>query len=327
MEHTSNIESKTLIQLLEQVVESTQDNGLQTEALNQNEAISALTERLQLSPMQVVFLSAFINRFEDRHITISDLAKFFGCKSIRILSFWSDIEALTKKRYIQQKTDDDESSFLVPFQVMETLRDDNAFTPKSYEGLNAQQWCEELSNLLEKRNDATISDNILREDIETLIKVNQNLNIAAELNNLNEQLLWNDFLLFIVIMDLFIQNGDEHVIRYDIEDLFESKRIIRRMTRDLEAEDHVLQKMGLVECCNNDGQVESNAWHLTDKAKTTFLSELTLKSSIKQKNGLKSPQMITPKHLYYNAEVTRQVQILANLLEQERFVQIQERLA
>ena len=71
--------------------------------------------------------------------------------------------------------------------------------------------------------------------------------------------------------------------------------------------------------------MESNAWKLTDKAKEELLEGLTYikKSSVA---GLTLPDTISEKKLYYCEAVTKQVNQLRSLLQEEHFRSVQKRL-
>ncbi|MBQ5925097.1 MAG: ATP-binding protein [Paludibacteraceae bacterium] len=128
------------------------------------------------------------------------------------------------------------------------------------------------------------------------------------------------------MINLYIQNDDEHITRSDIEDFFSRPHMARWQASALEEGSHDLQIDGLVEHCNSDGQVESNAWKLTDKAKETFLSEIEKRTPTKNTRDLKSADSITPKQLFFNPSVSKQIQQLDSLLQADRFASVQENL-
>ena len=129
------------------------------------------------------------------------------------------------------------------------------------------------------------------------------------------------------MLNLYIQNNDDHIVKYDIEEMFEFRYEMRTHARLLERGTHPLQKANLVEHCENDGITEKNAWKLTDAAKQRFLAELDTSTPMNEDKNLKTADSITPKQLFFNPTVSKHIQQLELLLSKERFAAIQENLA
>ena len=69
----------------------------------------------------------------------------------------------------------------------------------------------------------------------------------------------------------FLKDGNEHIMRRDLEGFSTIPTRLRRHVRMLESVEHLLQKAGLIEFSCAAGQVESNAWKLTERAKRELL--------------------------------------------------------
>ena len=110
-----------------------------------------------------------------------------------------------------------------------------------------------------------------------MINTNQHLVIAQELATISDD---EDLVLFAGIMDLFVRNNDNHVIREDVEDLMDNRWQMRSHARLLERGNHPLQQAGLVEQTDCNGQVEADAWKMTDAATKNRL--LTNKKAVCQ---------------------------------------------
>lgn len=81
-----------------------------------------------------------------------------------------------------------------------------------------------------------------------------------------------------------------------------------------------------VEHSCEDGRASTEVWKLTDYAKREVLSELKLKVGKDNRADLTHHEDITPKALYYNENVTSQVEQLQSLLGKERMTRVQQRL-
>ena len=313
-----------IIQLMEQVIEKTKDKKLSQKSLNAVQSqLDEIAERLDITPRQALMMAAVVNRFDDSHIEASDLARHFDTTPIKILAYWPDIEGLNEKKLIRISEDKDDTSISLPQFVLKSLRTNKPIEYVDYHNLSAKNWFLRLSELLQSCDDDVISSGELKRELNELLEFNPQLNVVNKVMSYN--LSWGERLVLLIIMDMFVQNGDDHVMKHDMEDLFESRWECRNQCRDLENGDHTLQKLELVEHSNAEGQVESNAWKLTDKAKQLLLSEIEIKKRPSGTN-LKKSTDISAKQLYYNEFVTKQVRQLEKLLEEANFHKAQDRL-
>ena len=213
--------------------------------------------------------------------------------------------------------------FAIPKEVVTAMRENVLYSPKANANLTIDQWLAALSNLLRNRNNDDIPYENFVEDLKVLIDANLHLTIAKELATIKDEY---DLVLFTGIMDLFIKNNDNHIIQSDIEDLFESRWYMRSQARLLERGVHPLQIAELVEHSDSNGQVEANAWKMTDSAKEHFLVEVEISTPAVDEKDIKKADAITPKQLYFNAAVSKQMNQLESLLQEERFASVQENL-
>jgi len=318
-------QKETLLQLAEKIIDATISGHLSAENIAKvKPELTKLAKSLSVTPSQALLFTACLNMSNDPHIQARDIARHFDCNTISILTRWCDIEELGKKQYICLRNNrDDDREVVVPPSVMDALTLNQVPQPTSYEGLTAEDWFDALSDLLHQCNRDRITYETMSAEIERLVDSNKELTVVQRIkfHHLDDDQL----ILFLIIMDLYIQNNDEHVRWHDMDDVFSDSKF-RRLRRMLENEKTIPQQLGLIEFATVDGQVESDAWHLTDKAKEEFLSDITLHHKNECKNGLTLATSITPKSLFYNATVTESVARLRKLLAPENFTSVQERL-
>jgi SpoVK/Ycf46/Vps4 family AAA+-type ATPase len=82
----------------------------------------------------------------------------------------------------------------------------------------------------------------------------------------------------------------------------------------------------LIEHVCEDGIADPTTYCLTSSAKSNLLCELNLKTSDVRISDLRSPADITPKEMFYPAEVGKQVVELSSFLSQEKYGEIHERM-
>ena len=178
-------------------------------------------------------------------------------------------------------------------------------------------------NLMDKKDHNRISFDKFEECLMQLINGNPQLVIAREMATIKDR---NDLIIFAAMLNLYIQNHDEHIMRGDLEEFFEHTWEMRNQAQLLECGSHPLQKAGLVEYSISDGQAEKDAWMLTKTAKERFLVGIETIGPAVDHRHIKSPDTITPKQLFFNAAVTRQIDQLESLLQADRFTKVQDNL-
>lgn len=316
----------TQIQLIDEIISKMEEKKMSEESINAAKPYFAeLARRNNISDDAAMLFAAFFNYFADSHTYIKDIADFFSCNQVKILTKWAAIEELVSRRFLlQYKKENGELYYAVPNEVVAAMREDKLYSPTADANLTIDQWLTALSKLLNARDrDDTPYTNFV-EDLKVLINSNKHLVIARELATIKDEY---DLVIFTGIMDLFIKNNDNHVIREDIEDLLESRWQMRQQARLLERGIHPLQQAGLIEHSDSNGQVESNAWKLTDAAKDRFLSEVDCTMPMVEDKNIQKADSIAEKPLFFNASVSKQMAQLESLLHEDRFAAVQENLA
>ena len=314
------------VQLIDEIISKMEEKKMSEESINAAKPYFAeLAKRNSLSEDAAMLFAAFFNDFADSHIWIKDIAGFYNCNQVKILTKWAAIEELVGRRFLlQYKKGNGELYYAVPNEVVAAMREDKLYSPTADANLTIDQWLTALSKLLNSRDHDDIPYINFVEDLQVLIDSNKHLIIARELATIKDE---NDLVIFSGIMDLFIKNNDNHVIREDIEDLLESRWQMRQQARLLERGIHPLQQAGLVEHSDSNGQVESDAWKLTDAAKERFLAEIDCTTPMVEDKNIQKADSITEKPLFFNALVSKQMAQLESLLQEDRFAAVQENLA
>ena len=277
--NTKDIRSLSQIKLIDKLITTMQKKKLSSGSIKSASAyIQALAERLNISDDAATIFPAFFDNFSDSRILISEIASFYDCNPVKILTYWSAIEELIQCQLLNQTKDSDGDIFFsIPDEVVEAIRSNKVYKPKEYKDLNNDQWITELHQLLEKKKYNRISYETFKCVLLQLINRNMHLAIAKELGAIS---CMDELIILIVMINLFIQNNDERIVQTDIENLLEFPWDMRSYARQLEQGTHPLQQAGLVEHSEDDGMSMKNAWKLTNEAKLRFLKEIDTSSSI-----------------------------------------------
>ena len=321
----AEINKLNLMQIMEVILEKTDQKKLSPDNLKSIQPLlAALASRLFITEREALMLTAFINLCDDSRISFRDLARHFDCSNVTIQTYWPEIESLAEKGYVCIRKDG-YLTFYVPDKAVGAIRENHPYVKGSYENLSLEEWWDCLGDMLHDRDNGNLSYGIFTEELQRLIDNNPSLSIVQRLRSYQLDKVDSDTIILLAFADFFIRNSDDHIVSRDIEDITETRFKLRSITSKLEKGVHLLQQYNLVEFACSDGQVESNAWKLTDKAKEELLEGVAYLKNIPMV-GLTQPDAISEKKLYYCEEVTKQVNQLRSLLQEDRFLAVQKRL-
>ena len=136
-----------------------------------------------------------------------------------------------------------------------------------------------------------------------------------------------DELLLILFSHLFVNNSDDNIGYHDLDFLFDKRRW-NRIKSSLNAGEHILLSSKMIEYNNDDGFVNRESFRMTMEAKRTLFEELNLSSlnTNQKKAGLLKADDIAIKKLYYDEDVRKQVFELTQLLNDDHYQEIRNRL-
>ena len=322
---TQDLSRCSKVKLIDSILNEMRNKELCDESIEAAKPyIRAFAERVHMSEDAAMIFAAFFDSFTDNRIRYRDIAGFYDCNQVTILSYWPAINELVKLQYLNEfKDSDGEQYYNIPYEVIEAIREDKSYTPQNYSNISLEQWLGELCILMNKKNHSRISYDKFEECLMRLINGNPHLVIAPELATIKDK---TDLIIFAAMTNLYIQNHDEHIMRSDLEDLFEHAWEMRNQAQLLECGSHPLQEAGLVEHSICDGQAEKNAWMLTKSAKERFLQGIETIASSDEDRYVKTPDTIVPKQLFFNPAVTRQIAQLESLLQADQFTKVQDNL-
>lgn len=312
------------LEVIEQVVELTNDSHSITVTGEARPYIKEVAERLDLDPMQALFVSIFMDQCDDSRIQVRDIARHFDCRNIAVLAKDDVIESLVRMRVIARKKDSDgDITYRVPRRSVEAIKQGRLPEKENYDNLTAKEWINVIDDLVRQRGNDEITDDDLEGTLAEVIEKNQHLHIARQLKSLS--LHYTDLLLFLAMSMCYINNHDDRIRRGDIDDYFD-RRDFREHAQDLENGSHVLMNAKLVEHSCIDGQIESDSWCLTNYSKYELYAELNLKQPTNVRSNLTHHEDIKAKEMFYTPSVTKQVEQLHSLLEHDKMCRVLDRL-
>lgn len=323
-EAATNAKPKSILESFEYIVELAEDSNLDKDFFDKASAhIKYASRKLKLTAMQVVLLSMFVDRSEDSRIMISEIARYTGCRTTKILRLSDDIDALEAKRYLRASRGRKSLSYRVPGEVLTALRKNVPYVYAAEPVPDTPTFFDRFDRLMDEMDDdEQTHDSLLKQTMEMLEEIRETL-FATRLRRYG--FCEEDTLLFIFMAHLFVENNDDNIGFSDIEDIFDDDEIPYWVKREFRNRDSALLDKGLIENVNEDGMARSDAFKLTDKAKDELLCELNLNNAGSAK-GLVKADSLAEKKLVYNPAEREQVEELSSILTAARFDEVRERL-
>ena len=315
-----------LLQAVEEIVELAKDSHLSKDFFRKaDKYIKYLSEVLDLTKEQSVMMSLFIDNSEDSSISISDFGTFLGCRTTRIIRFMNDIDVLEKRGLIICCRDRRGRSYRVPIKVIEAFQHNELYKPEDLSGLSCAELFAELEDIFEMRKNDELTEKGIGEKIRELFTNNPKLIFVEKLKSFNLDV--EDELLLVLFSHLFVNNSDDNIGYHDLDFLFDKRRW-NRIKSSLNSGDHILLSTKMIEYNNDDGFVNRESFRMTMEAKRTLFEELNLSSlnTNQKKAGLLKTNDIAKKKLYYDEEVRKQVAELTQLLTDDHYQEIRNRL-
>ena len=315
-----------LLQAVEKIVELAKDSQLSKDFFRKaGKYIKYLSEALDLTKEQSVMMSLFIDNSEDSSISISDFGTFLGCRTTRIIRFMNDIDVLEKRGLIICCRDRRGRSYRVPMKVIEAFQHNELYKPDDLSGLSCAELFAELEDIFDMRKNDELTEKGVCEKIRELFTNNPNLIFVEKLKSFNLDV--EDELLLVLFSHLFVNNSDDNIGYHDLDFLFDKRRW-NRIKSSLNSGDHILLSTKMIEYNNDDGFVNRESFRMTMEAKRTLFEELNLSSlnTNQKKAGLLKTNDIAKKKLYYDEEVRKQVSELTQLLTDDHYQEIRNRL-
>lgn len=275
----------------------------------------------------VIMIVAFCNKFQDNNIDWNDIPKFFNVKSMVLLSLKKEFDCLVSSKYLRRVGNIRSSEYYEIEQcVMESIMNRHPFDPDvlKEEGFDRYKFVKEISDLIEQRSDEEISTYALFDRSCELEQQNSTLSFVQNVQKLLHET--KDRVLFYEICDDFLANG-ETGINYTLKDMYGNPSTRFQISRELMDEKHILMKLDLVSLLRDTMFSDSNLV-LTEKGKQLFLEgdfELFAKSKNRDQKII-CPEDIPEKSMFYDDELLRQLNLLKENLQEERFAELQKRL-
>ena len=290
-----------------------------------------LADFLAVTPLQAaIFVAGFAQNVDRKDFDKDNICSFFGIKSMEFLMMRNDFEELVRKRIFLAETThqfSERNDYIINPQVKEAIFDDKKLDLKTLKApdFDRYKFVNAVSNLIESRENEKVSSLRLFRQIGPLEKQHKNLTFVKNFLKLNFDVEVRT--LFYEVCDDFVTTRDrESDIECTLKDIYAEMFLRMDVARELKEGEHELQKAGLIEV--TQGSMFSDASIvLTDKGKQLFLEEdYELFSTENRSQSLIYPDKIAEKSMFYDKELSKQLEPLKENLFEEKFSKLQKQL-
>ena len=326
----SDNEDLTILELMEKITDLAEDSRLSDTFFAQALPYSMLlASKLDLTAEQAVLYSIFIEKSDDGAVSMTDLRRFTQCRRVRIAQLFDDIEAIEKKKYIKRVPcrglgREENYGYTVPLESLTALGENRPYEPKKRDNLTFRNFTRELDSVVNGRYSLKTPYDIFFEDVVDLVDENPQLKICQELTKAREELDDDyDWMMVVVMCTCELFHGKNFGLS-NLEKIFESS-VANGINTEFDCKISSLQKLDWVGYGCSDGIVDTSCLRLTRKGLKTFLGENPVKVD-DSSNNQKSHKDIVEKALFYDGDTKTQVSRLVDLLKEDSFNDICERL-
>ena len=282
-----------------------------------------LGNRLGLSPLQALLMSAFVNFYPNTNIEIKELAEdFFECSNLNILTCFDDIKVLVDKRYIVERTNPRGIVYMIPLNTIYALRENRAITPKDFANLNEEDFFHEIEQTVIAHNCMEIDYDALCNTCTEIVKSNPQLTFCKQINGY--RLDKDAWVLLLSVCSHYVEEQENLIDPDGIRTLLPT-RVAQRMLRQFRRGNHPLLTQNILEPAGGSLAREEE-WSLSHRAAKELLGELCPEMDEVSKKGIICAQTIGAKSLFYPSKTTHQISELENLLMPDKFARVQESL-
>ena len=325
----------TIVTAMNRVLEQAEDSRLSDEFWESvKNPLAFLRQELGLTDMQIVVVAIMIEIGEA--VSWKRIGNYLGCTRLSIMVYSEEIEELVAKRWLMHKAVHEfggrYEGFKLVYGVVTAIRHNKTFVPEKIDGLTEQQFVDKLEQHIDRNMNDHAAD--FKDDevwMQQLVKANPHLPLCHEILQFDD--IHVQSLLLMIVYDYAQWEGshDEGLTLQTIGDLFPADYECDYMRQSLQDGTHILMDCNLIEFKCEEGQVKTDQYMLTRKAKSELLSAYRpshTKCGRRQDNSrlLKSHTTIKEKSLFFNTSEQEQIQRLTSLLSTDNLPSIQQRL-
>ena len=318
-------EPTDLINAMDTIVRHSENTGFTENLLFfLQKPIHYLCDRLKINEKQAVLLSVVCELGVDKNVSLSRLSQHFNCSNLNAIAFIKELDELASKSLISRPSSKNYTSrqnVLEAFSINEV---------SSHEVVTYDT-CEKMLNRIEYLaylyNNYPCGDpDEFQDELQLLLDDNMHLEFTQKLKKYD--LESNDQAMLIGACIMLCCHG-KYSFNPDNFNRYVDRSYLYSSWNEFSSGAHALMLEGLIEPSCDSGIEDEELFELTKKAKNELLAgvaSLSDGSMFKDAKEFIHYKSIVPKDLFFNSDVEEQFNRLSNLMQQEHYTEIHDRL-
>lgn len=320
----------TLVTALEEIWKQAKDSRLSEEYFAQvAEACAYVKSKLNISPIQSYIIAMLMDA--GKSLFLRDISKYAGCSNIMMMSYKKDLDELHERWMISwvlmTNNGNLEMGYGIRPLLIEAIQENKTFAAKpisDYTPYDALEQIGKWINIIDRENSYY---NKIVNEIHSFMKNAEHISFIRTINE--KKIPKAETVLLLIAMYAMVFGYQDMITQSDYLDVIKGFTGYQLLILKLNEETNILNQLGYIECDCVEGLAEPYHYRLTKKAKEELLSEFSL-LTYKQRSvslaKLIQSENIGVKHLFYNAKEKDQIDRLADLLSQDKFTVVKERM-
>ena len=299
----------------------------------ESEAIELLTQKLSITPTQSVLLACILeSSFTRTGTTVKQICALLKCSNIEFLKYGNELDDLVKRGMVKHNVTmsafSESNGYVVAPAVIEAIKRDVPYVEEPSKNLTPEQFFDRVGRLFVEYGNDRLRSEELNDSLTVLVNNNSHLAFCkalAEYDFAKCEIV--EFLLFMTLCSNYVNQGTDSIPKDNILSFVGTMGNLRTTYTAIRNGHLMIQQKGLVEYGNDNGLADTDAFFLSDLAKEKFFTDLEIELDVRRTCPDLIPYgSLAKRELFYNDQVLEQVNRLSEILEENQFQEIQQRL-
>lgn len=306
---------------------------------------SYLAEQYHITPKQAVLFTIILGIGMGESVRLTTLFDTTELSLTEYLTVKADLRALEVAMLIRNDSGD---RYIIPHEVNDLLVKNLPYIKPEASNLSTANILTRMSRLFKNLGNSEGNSIIYMHQIDEMVLANPEASIAKAADKYGilkagskklyyydggendrcdylDSMLPAERMLFYVLCYRYDRHDDDFVNWSDVADYYDEK-VIDFLRDTYREEELYLQKNGVMEYANMNGVKTKDHFKIADSVKEEIFADCGGLHGTAPMTGTILNQDIVSKELFYDADVSRQVNTLSQLLSEERYGQIRSAL-
>ncbi|MFZ2288043.1 MAG: ATP-binding protein [Bacteroidales bacterium] len=286
--------------------------------------IEAVSSFLGITTAQTVLFAVIADLSLQRTLTLEGLAKHFDCSVLRLVTYMKETESLEKRGFVKRlirrrgrRPSYNDIGFMVPAFVIDALLQADPAKLEAATRFDLPAFLKQISDLVDEREESTISTAQVLEEVGFLIAANKHLPFVSYVDSGLKTILGKCALFAFSFVRLKGQ------VSVDFESfansLFDDLSQQLDFCQELASGRHELVKTGFLKLISSEFDGEKNASLSPRTARELYHSYPNLLKPENDRSGLIDYKSLKNKNLLFCSGLQEQLDLLEDIMQPSKF--------